>query len=251
VDSDNLPDLPEGWIWTNFEQLAENIPNAIKAGPFGSSLKKEFYVPTGYKIYGQEQVIRNDPFYGNYHINEQLFNKLQTCSVKPGDLLISLVGTIGKVLILPKGIEPGIINPRLVKLSLEKTLVNPKYLKFYLMSSVVADYFSLGSHGGTMDILNLTILKNLPLPLPPLFEQELLIRKIETSFSLIDNTGETISQNLARTEQLRQCILGKGFVGELVPQDTSDEPAEELLKRIRNGKRLKQTKQIELKNYVK
>jgi len=51
-----------------FERLAEDIPHALKAGPFGSSLKKSFYVSHGYKIYGQEQVIRDDPTYGDYYI---------------------------------------------------------------------------------------------------------------------------------------------------------------------------------------
>lgn len=61
-DRNDLPELPTGWILTKFEELSEAIPNALKAGPFGSALKKEFYMPQGYKIYGQEQVIREDPF---------------------------------------------------------------------------------------------------------------------------------------------------------------------------------------------
>ena len=60
-------ELPDGWEWTSFEELAERIPNALKAGPFGSALKKSFYVPSGYKIYGQEQVINGDPFFGDYY----------------------------------------------------------------------------------------------------------------------------------------------------------------------------------------
>ena len=45
---------------------------SIKAGPFGSSLKKDFYVEKGYKIYGQEQVIRDDPTFGDYYIDCKL-----------------------------------------------------------------------------------------------------------------------------------------------------------------------------------
>ncbi len=89
-DTANLPELPEGWVWTNFEQLAEASPNALKAGPFGSALKKEYYVPNGYKVYGQEQVISGDPFYGDYYIDQDRFDTLKSCAVKSGDILISL-----------------------------------------------------------------------------------------------------------------------------------------------------------------
>lgn len=88
VDTSELPELLEGWIWTNFEHIAENTPHALKAGSFGSALKKEYYAPKGYKIYGQEQVIRDDPFYGDYYIDEERYEMLKSCGIKPGDVLI-------------------------------------------------------------------------------------------------------------------------------------------------------------------
>jgi len=233
LDVSHLPELPEGWIWISLEELAESERNAIKAGPFGSSLKKEFYVTQGYKIYGQEQVIREDPFYGDYYINDERYAKLKSCAVKPGDVLISLVGTIGKVLVLPEAIEPGIINPRLVKFSLEKRLVSNAYIKAYIESSAVRHFFSLLSHGGTMDILNLTILKKLPISLPPLPEQNTIVEEIERCFSVADAIEKDVEQSLKQAERLRQSILKRAFEGKLVPQDSTDEPAEKLLEHIR------------------
>jgi len=247
VEVSNLPELPEGWVWTTFEQLAQSVPNAIKAGPFGSALKKSFYVPKGYKIYGQEQVIRGDPFYGDYYIDEKRYEKLKSCAVKSGDLLISLVGTIGKVLLLPEGIEDGIINPRLVKLSLDQRLIHQEFVKNYLMSSVVKDYFSLSSHGGTMKILNLTILKKLPIPLPHLNEQVTMVQEIERCYSVADETEKIVNRSLLQSERLRQSVLKKAFEGRLVPQEPSDEPAEKLLERIREEKEKRKSKEIRQK----
>ncbi|MBL0225604.1 MAG: restriction endonuclease subunit S [Geobacteraceae bacterium] len=215
-DTTNLPGLPEGWVWTNFEQLAEASPNALKAGPFGSALKKEYYVPNGYKVYGQEQVISGDPFYGDYYIDQDRFDSLKSCAVKSGDILISLVGTIGKVLILPEGIESGIINPRLVKLSMNKNYVIPEFVKAYLQSDAVRHSFSTRSHGGTMDILNLSMLKELPVPLPSITEQWQLIEQIDRSFSIAEELETTIKTNLKRAERLRQTILQRAFSGGLV-----------------------------------
>lgn len=153
--------------------------------------------------------------------------------VKPGDMLISLVGTIGKVLVLPEAIEPGILNPRLVKFSLEKRLVSNAYIKAYIESSAVRHFFSLLSHGGTMDILNLTLLKKLPIPLPPFPEQHKIADEIERRFSVAAEIEKTVEQSLKQAGRLRQSILKKAFEGKLVPQDPSDEPADKLLERIK------------------
>jgi type I restriction enzyme S subunit len=208
--------LPEGWTWTGVEQLSEGFANAIKAGPFGSALKKTVYVPNGYKIYGQEQVIRNDPYFGDYFISEGLYRELESCAVKPGDVLISLVGTAGRVLILPRDLAPGIINPRLLKLSLNATGVESRYIKFVLESPTTKGFFKLQAHGGTMEILNLSILKSLPIPLPPLAEQRRIVDEIERRLSVVDELEAVVAANLKRAECLRQSILRRAFEAKLL-----------------------------------
>lgn len=175
----DLPELPEGWTWCGFEQVSISDKNALKAGSFGSALKKEMYVESGYKIYGQEQVISGDPTFGDYYIDETKYRELESCAVKPGDLLISLVGTAGKVLVLPLTAVPGIINPRLLKLSLNQTLIAPTYATYMLQSAWARHYFRLQAHGGTMEILNLGIIKALPVPLPPLDEQHRIAAEVD------------------------------------------------------------------------
>jgi type I restriction enzyme S subunit len=208
-------ELPEGWVWTGFEQIADGTKNAIKAGPFGSSLKKSFYTPSGFKIYGQEQVIKGDAYFGDYFISRQLFEQLQSCEVKPGDILISLVGTTGKVLILPDDCAPGIINPRLLKLSLNRSGVNAKFIKVLLESATTRAFFKLAAHGGTMEILNLGILKTLPIALPPLAEQTRIVAEVERRLSVVEELESVVTANLQRATRLRQSILQKAFTGEL------------------------------------
>lgn len=204
-------EVPDGWAWTGFEQLADGTKNAIKAGPFGSALKKSSYAPRGYKIYGQEQVIRGDPYYGDYFIRSDLFERLRSCEVKAGDILISLVGTAGKVLVLPKDCASGIINPRLLKLSLHASGVEPRFIKILLESTTTRAFFKLAAHGGTMEILNLGILKSLPIALPPLAEQKRIVAEVERHLSVIEELEAAVSANLQRATRLRQSILQHAF----------------------------------------
>jgi len=159
---------PKGWSMPLIEDTVSLEKNAIKAGPFGSALKKEYYVEKGYKIYGQEQVIAEDPNYGDYYIDEERYKLLENCAVQAGDVLISLVGTYGKILIIPEQFEAGIINPRLMKLTFDKSRVNPYYFKYFFQSDSLKKALADNTHGGTMDILNLGIVRKLAIPLPPI-----------------------------------------------------------------------------------
>lgn len=237
VELNEFPELPALWEWAKIDKLTEYSPYAIKAGPFGSSLKKEFYVEKGYKIYGQEQVISGDAHFGDYYVDKEKYEELSSCKTKPYDALISLVGTVGKVLILPENAEDGIINPRLVKLTLDKNYYSPFLFKFFFESYFLKSLYSIHTHGATMDVLNLGIIQGLPFPLMSKEEQEKIVNEIELQFSIIDNLEHTIKTGMQKSEALRQSILKKAFEGKLVPQDPNDEPASELLKRIQAEKK--------------
>ena len=209
-------ELPEGWKWVTIADLAENNKHALKAGPFGSALKKEFYVETGYKIYGQEQVIIDNPYFGDYFIDEEKYQELKSCRIKPFDILISLVGTVGKVLILPENCMDGIINPRLIKISLNRQKYLPKFFKYYFESSSVKAHYKSQAQGTTMDVLNLGIIKKIPFPLTTLEEQQKVVDELESKLTVCDKIEETISQSLLQAEALKQSILKKAFEEKLL-----------------------------------
>ena len=85
--------------------------------------------------------------------------------------MISLVGTYGKVSVVPHDIERGIINPRLLKISPDNNKVVPAYLKYLLTSEFVRGQIARRTHGATMGILNLNIVRELMFPIPSLEEQ--------------------------------------------------------------------------------
>ncbi|WP_306603240.1 restriction endonuclease subunit S [Azonexus sp.] len=228
-----LPVLPEGWGWVRLETIQAFGKHAVKAGPFGSALKKEFYVSDGFKIYGQEQVIRGDHAYGDYFISESKYADLSSCAVRPFDVLISLVGTIGKVLVLPELARPGIINPRLVKISLNLAAYEPAFFKAYFESGFLRSLYATESQGTTMDILNLGMIQGLPYPLCSLDEQREILSVLDAKLSEADQLDQTLATALQQADALRQSILKKAFHGQLVKQAKNEEPATALLERIR------------------
>jgi type I restriction enzyme, S subunit len=212
ITDDEKPfDLPEGWVWCRLHRLAKNRRSALKAGPFGSSLKKAFYVSSGFKIYGQEQVIRGDAYYGDYFIDEKRFNLLKSCEVLPGDVLISLVGTVGKVLILPADAPRGIINPRLIKVSLEPSVAVSTYYRWFLATPFVRKFLADSCSGQTMDVLSLKILRSMPIPLPPLAEQHAIVERVDDLLATIDDLEKQVTDRKKQSELLMQSVLREAF----------------------------------------
>ena len=224
--------IPEDWDSLDLNELGATGRPVIKAGPFGSSLKKEFYVSEGYKIYGQEQVIKNDAFYGDYFINQERYRKLKSCEVIPGDILISLVGTFGKILVIPDNALKGIINPRLLRISVDKTKFHIEYISHFLKSTKALDVLESKLQGGTMGVLNAGILKSFQIPLPPtLTEQKAIATALSDVDDLVANLDKLITKKKAIKQGTMQQLLtpphkgGKrlaGFTGEWVEKKLGD-----------------------------
>lgn len=203
---------PMKWEVKLVEELALDKKNSIKAGPFGSSLKKEFYVESGYKIYGQEQVIKDDLSFGDYYIDENRYLNLKNCKVESGDILISLVGTYGKISVVPEVFEKGIINPRLMKISPNQDVIRPDFLKKLLQSSGSLIQMKNQSRGGTMDIVNVGIMRKIKAPVPPIQLQNQFAERV----ALIEQQKQQAQEALQKSEDLFNSLLQKAFKGELV-----------------------------------
>lgn len=201
----------KGWKCPKIEDVVANEKNAIKAGPFGSALKKEYYVDSGYKIYGQEQVIREDVDFGDYYITQEKYKELENCAIKSNDVLISLVGTYGKLLIIPEEFKAGIINPRLMKITFDKSKINTIYFKYFFQSESLKNKLSNNTHGGTMPILNVGIVRNIYIPLPPI--------ELQTQFAdfitQVDKLKFEMEKSLKELEDNFNSLMQKAFKGEL------------------------------------
>lgn len=232
-DTNDLPELPEGWSYLTLDFLVPGVRNAIRRGPFGSAIKKAFFVPSGYKVYEQGNVIYNDFGRGSYYIDEKKFEEMKDFEVRPGDILMSCSGTVGKITIAPKGIRPGVINQALLKITLNNKIVDTSYF-VYLFRSRVEEIMLANTRGSAMvNVSSVKDLRQIPFPISSVPEQHKVVEEIERHFSVADQIGKTVDHSLKQAERLRQSILRRAFEGKLVPQDPNDEPAERLLERIK------------------
>lgn len=253
---DALPELPKGWGWVKFGEVVDEFIR----GPFGSALKKEFFVEHGYKVYEQQNAIYKTIEFGRYFISDEKFQELRRFETKPDDYIVSCSGTIGKLYKLPINAPKGLINQALLIIRIRRTMLRDKYFS-YLFTSTQFQRLIIKDAKGTA-MLNLAGVKELelvPFPICSLPEQHQIVQEIESRLSECDNMEATITASLQQAEALRQSILKKAFEGRLlnekeleaVRQDPAWEPAEKMLERIQAEKAGLQPKKPGWKGKVK
>src|SRR5271157_1504316 len=228
--------LPEGWAVMTLNDFCERDQHAIKRGPFGSSLKKEFFVSNGIKVYEQQHAIQNDFTLGRYFINEERFDELRAFEVRPGDLIVSCSGTIGRIAVVPEWAEKGVINQALLKLSLNKHIIENRFFiaQFQYKSGQIIAANTRGS--GMNNLAGVKELKEVPFVLPPLSEQHRIVAKIEELFSDLDAGVVALERVRTNLKRYRVTVLKAAVEGTLTEdwraQHPDTEPASVLLDRI-------------------
>ena len=152
----------------------EDICSSIVRGPFGSALKVENFVKksdTSVKVYEQSNAIQRSAAIGSRYISREHYESLRRFKCKPGDIIMSCSGTIGKLFILPNDAEEGIINQALCKFTLGKDLLPEVFLLY--MDILIGNIETKGS--GIKNISAVKFIKNLEISVPPIEAQNKLL----------------------------------------------------------------------------
>jgi type I restriction enzyme, S subunit len=112
----------------------------------------------------------------------------------------------------------------------------PRYFSWYGNSRGYAYFLARGKQTTNLASINKSLLSALPVAVPPAEEQAEIVRRVESLFALADSLEARYTTARAQVDRLTPALLAKAFRGELVPQDPNDEPASELLARIRESK---------------
>jgi type I restriction enzyme, S subunit len=152
--------------------------------------------------------------------------------IEVGDILISITADIGMVALISADIGEAYINQHLC-LARQSGEYCGSYLAHYLASPSggLAQLIEM-QRGMTKAGLTLGDIRSLKIVIPDLYEQQEIVRRVETLFAYADRLEAQYQKARAHIDRLTPAILDKAFRGELVPQDPNDEPASVLLERI-------------------
>lgn len=166
----------KNWEVKKMEVLVKNV----KIGPFGSALKIAELSDNGpVRVLFIENVVNNKfELAKEKYISEKKYKELEVYTVEPDDILITMMGTIGRTCITPKNLGRAIISSHLIKVTPNKKIAIPEYLNFSLHSPYVTDQIRRKAKGAIMKGLNSKILRNLDIPLPSLEIQKQIVAKL-------------------------------------------------------------------------
>jgi type I restriction enzyme, S subunit len=205
--------LPIGWHWANLEQVKYPEGRSIVSGPFGSNIGMRFFVTKGIPVIRGNNLTKDLTRFvddGFVFLTEEKAKEFKNCEALPGDLIFTAAGTLGQVGIIPNNpkFPRYIISNKQLRARVNEDLVLPLYAYYWYSSPEMVAYIEQRNTGSTIPLINLSILRQLPLPLPPLPEQ----KKIVEFISNLDDKIE-LNRRMNRTlEEMAAAIFKSWFV---------------------------------------
>lgn len=234
ISEDEIPfDIPESWEWVRWGTIAESIQYGYNA-PAKSS--------------GRIKMVRISDIQNN-SVN---WESVPYCDIdeeniglyllRSNDILFARTGgTVGKSFLVSDVPEEAIYAGYLIRTRYSRSL-SPKFLKFFMESQLYWNQLRNGTIATAQPNCNGKTLGKMILPLPPIAEQKRIVAKIEELLPFIERYDESekrlLELNKKFPDELRKSILQQAVQGKLTEQDPHDEPASELLKRIKAEKEI-------------
>ena len=215
--------MPEGWAWTTLSEITSIIGDGLHGTPQYDIFGNYFFI-NGNNLVNRTIVIKE----GTKKVSDDEYVKYRK-TLNERTILVSINGTIGNI---------GTYNGEKIILGKSACYFNllPDISKSYICNIIESDYFRKyafkSATGSTIKNVPLKAINDFYIPLPPLQEQRRIVESIEHRLSFVDYI-ELDKEKLQETiKKAKSKVLDLAIHGKLVPQDPTDEPASELLKRI-------------------
>lgn len=201
MQNNTMSNLPQGWEVKKLGDIAE-----ISSGGTPSRNKKEYWdngtIPwVKIKDIKEKFISTTEEF-----ITEDGLKNSSAKLFKKGTLLYSIFATLGEVAILD---IDATTNQAIAGINIKENNINSLYLMYFLRS--IKDEICNKGRGVAQNNLNLSILKQIEIPLPPLKEQERIVGILDESFAKIDESIKILEQDLLNLDELMQSALQKAF----------------------------------------
>ena len=203
--------IPEEWKSSTVRGLASSARNAIVGGPFGSDLVSHDYVEHGVPV------IRGQNMSGQWVSGTFVFvtsakaKSLEANLARPGDIVFTQRGTLGQVSLVPgKPFESYLVSQSQMKLSVNREVADPLFFFYVFTSEKQQELISGGTIQTGVPHINLGILRDIPVQLPPLPEQ----RAIAGTLSDVDALLGALDAALAKKRDLKQAAMQQLLTGQ-------------------------------------
>ncbi|WP_416138818.1 restriction endonuclease subunit S [Halomonas sp. HK25] len=220
--------IPREWNVACLGDLLASVSPAMRSGPFGSALLKDELVERGAPLLGIDNV-KVEEFSANFSrfVTPEKFAELSRYAVRPNDIMITIMGTVGRCCLVPDGIGDALSSKHTWALTLDQEKYSP-YLAMLQINYMpwVLNHFSRDQQGGTMSAIRSETLASLFLPVPPRHEQsEIEFRILEINKRLASEITALSKMRLEKSGLMDGLLTGRVRVTPFLEQAQATTPA--------------------------
>ncbi len=201
------------WPIETISSVAALHGGANRTGPFGSQLLHSEFVAEGVAVLGIDNAVANEFRWGERRfISQAKYRELRRYTVRPGDVLITIMGTCGRCAVVPDDIPVSINTKHPCCITLNPTKCRSEFLHaFFLGHPMARGYLEQTSKGAVMSGLNMGLIKSMPIPAPPLALQQTFATRIQA----VESLKATHCAALAELDALFASLQHRAFAGTL------------------------------------
>jgi type I restriction enzyme S subunit len=213
IFQDTFGGTEHSWDEVKVDQVVDRSVGGIRTGPFGSQLLHGEFVDEGVAVLGIDNAVNNHFVWARQrYIKPEKYRQLQRYRVRAGDVLITIMGTCGRAAVVPDDVPLAINTKHLCCITLDRNLCLPEYLHAYFLQHPVArEYLERNAKGAIMSGLNMGIIREMPLQLPPVALQSLFAE----SLSKVAVIRGSVNASGQGTETLFDSLQQRAFAGQL------------------------------------